>query len=206
MKPPSYWHKGKKYLAKRDKVMARLIKSHKGHLTTRNDVFFSLCKSIIGQQISVAAASSIFLRFNKVCKKKIKPSIVSKLSTNKIKACGLSKQKAKGIKCLANDILSKKFDPKKIKKMHDEEAIEYLSQLKQIGRWSAEMILMFTFNRANIWPILDLGLQKAISKNYKKKYLAPRSFVEKLHKKFSPMCTIAVWYLWRSIDNDPIQY
>jgi len=206
MKPPSYWHKGKKYLAKRDKVMARLIKSHKGHLTTRNDVFFSLCKSIIGQQISVAAASSIFLRFNKVCKKKIKPSIVSKLSTNKIKACGLSKQKAKGIKCLANDILSKKFDPKKIKKMHDEEAIEYLSQLKQIGRWSAEMILMFTFNRPNIWPVLDLGLQKAISKNYKKKYLAPRSFVEKLHKKFSPMCTIAVWYLWRSIDNDPIQY
>jgi DNA-3-methyladenine glycosylase II len=186
MKPPSYWHKGKKYLAKRDKVMARLIKSHKGHLTTRNDVFFSLCKSIIGQQISVAAASSIFLRFNKVCKKKIKPSIVSKLSTNKIKACGLSKQKAKGIKCLANDILSKKFDPKKIKKMHDEEAIEYLSQLKQIGRWSAEMILMFTFNRPNIWPSLDLGLQKAISKNYKKKYLAPRSFVEKLHKKFSP--------------------
>ena len=206
MKPPSYWHKGKKYLAKRDKVMARLIKSHKGHLTTRNDVFFSLCKSIIGQQISVAAASSIFLRFNKVCKKKIKPSIVSKLSTNKIKACGLSKQKAKGIKCLANDILSKKFDPKKIKKMHDEEAIEYLSQLKQIGRWSAEMILMFTFNRPNIWPILDLGLQKAISKNYKKKYLPPRGFVEKLHKKFSPMCTIAVWYLWRSIDNDPIQY
>jgi DNA-3-methyladenine glycosylase II len=206
MKPPSYWHKGKKYLAKRDKVMARLIESHKGHLTTRNDVFFSLCKSIIGQQISVAAASSIFSRFNKVCKKQIKPSIVSKLSTNKIKACGLSKQKARGIKCLANDILSKKFDPKKIKKMHDEEAIEYLSQLKQIGRWSAEMILMFTFNRPNIWPSLDLGLQKAISRNYKKKYLPPRSFVEKLHKKFSPMCTIAVWYLWRSIDNDPIQY
>ena len=206
MKPPSYWHKGKKYLTKKDKVMARLIKFHKGHLTTRNDVFFSLCKSIIGQQISVAAASSIFLRFNKACKKQIKPSVVSKLSTNKIKACGLSKQKAKGIKCLANDILSKKFDPKKIKKMNDEEAVEYLSQLRQIGRWSAEMILMFTFNRQNIWPVLDLGLQKAISKNYKKKYLPPRSFVEKLHKKFSPMCTIAVWYLWRSIDNEPIQY
>ena len=206
MKPPSYWHKGKKYLTKKDKVMARLIKFHKGHLTTRNDVFFSLCKSIIGQQISVAAASSIFLRFNKACKKQIKPSVISKLSTNKIKACGLSKQKAKGIKCLANDIISKKFDPKKIKKMNDEEAIEYLSRLRQIGRWSAEMILMFTFNRQNIWPVLDLGLQKAISKNYKKKYLPPRSFVEKLHKKFSPMCTIAVWYLWRSIDNEPIQY
>ena len=206
MKPPSYWHKGKKYLTKKDKVMARLIKFHKGHLTTRNDVFFSLCKSIIGQQISVAAASSIFLRFNKACKKQIKPSVISKLSTNKIKACGLSRQKASVIKCFSIDIISKKFDPKKIKKMNDEEAIEYLSQLRQIGRWSAEMILMFTFNRQNIWPVLDLGLQKAISKNYKKKYLPPRSFVEKLHKKFSPMCTIAVWYLWRSIDNEPIQY
>ena len=206
MKPPSYWHKGKKYLAKRDKVMARLIKSHKGHLTTRNDVFFSLCKSIIGQQISVAAASSIFSRFNKACKKKIKPSIVSKLPSNKIKACGLSKQKVKGIKCLANDILSKKFDPKKIKKMHDEEAIEYLSQLKQIGRWSAEMILLFTFNRPNIWPIQDIGLQRAISKNYKKKYLPPKSFINNLKNKFSPFCSVATWYLWRSIDNDPIQY
>ena len=206
MKPPSYWHKGKKYLTKKDKVMARLIKSHKGHLTTRNDVFFSLCKSIIGQQISVAAASSIFLRFSKACKKQIKPSVISKLSTNKIKACGLSRQKAKGIKCLANDIISKKFDPKKIKKMNDEEAIEYLSQLRQIGRWSAEMILMFTFNRQNIWPVLDLGLQKAISKNYKKKYLPPKNFVNFLRKRFSPYCSVATWYLWRSIDNEPIQY
>ena len=205
-KPPVYWHKGKKYLSNKDKAMSKLIKSHKGHLTTRNDVFFSLCKSITSQQISVSAASSIFLRFNKACGKRITPSIVSKLSTNKIKACGLSKMKAKGIKCLANDILSKKFDPKKIKKMNDEKAIEYLSQLKQIGRWSAEMILMFTFNRSNIWPVLDLGLQRAISKNYKKKYPPSKNFVEKLQKKFSPMCTIAVWYLWRSIDDEPIQY
>ena len=101
MKPPSYWHKGKKYLTKKDKVMARLIKFHKGHLTTRNDVFFSLCKSIIGQQISVAAASSIFLRFNKACKKQIKPSVISKLSTNKIKACGLSKTESQRYKMLS---------------------------------------------------------------------------------------------------------
>ena len=204
--PPSYWKKGKKHLVKKDKVMAKLIKSYRGHLTTRNDVFFSLCKSIIGQQISVAAANSIFLRFKKACKYKIKPSVVSKLPTHKIKACGLSRMKAKGIKSLSNDIISKKFDPKKIKNMNDEEAIQYLSQLRQIGRWSAEMILMFTFNRKNIWPVLDLGLQKAISKNYKKKYPPPQSFVEKLHKKFSPVCTIAAWYLWRSIDDEPIQY
>ena len=204
--PPNYWRSGKKYLAKKDTVMVKLIKSHKGHLITRNDVFFSLCKSIIGQQISVTAASSIFLRFKKICKNKIKPFVVSKLPTQKIKACGLSRMKAKGIKSLSKDILSKKFDPKKIKSMNDEEAIQYLSQLRQIGRWSAEMILMFTFNRQNIWPVLDLGLQKAISKNYKKKYPPPKNFVEKLRRKFSPQCTIAVWYLWRSIDDEPIQY
>ena len=204
--PPSYWQKGKRYLAKKDKVMVKLIKSYKGHLSTRNDVFFSLCKSIIGQQISVVAAGSIFLKFKKTCKNKIKPNVVSKLPMQTLKACGLSRMKAKGIKSLSNDLIRKKFDPKKIKSMNDEEAIQYLSHLRQIGRWSAEMILMFTFNRKNIWPVLDLGLQKAISKNYKKKYPPSKNFVEKLHKKFSPMCTVAVWYLWRSIDDEPIQY
>ena len=90
--------------------------------------------------------------------------------------------------------------------MDDNEAIEYLSSLKQIGRWSAEMILLFTFNRSNIWPIQDIGLLRAISNNYEKKYLPPKSFVKKLEKKFSPYCSVATWYLWRSIDDEPIQY
>jgi len=206
-KPPKYWSKAKKILSKRDKVMKKLINDYKdGSLVTRNDVFFSLCKSIIGQQISVAAANSVFLRFKKKCKNKINARTVSRLSFSSLKSCGLSKQKVKGIKDLAKRTINKTFKPSLINKMTDEEAIEYLSDLRQIGRWSAEMILLFTFNRSNIWPLQDIGLLRAISNNYNKKYFPPRVFLNKLHKKFTPYCSVATWYLWRSIDNEPIQY
>ena len=209
-KTPLYWNKAKKYLSKKDKVMFNLIKKYKSPtetvLTSRKDVFFSLCKSIIGQQISVAAANSVFLKFKKKCKNKITAKVVSKLTTTQLKSCGLSRQKVKGIKSLAQQVLKRKFNPKLIPKMSDEEAIIYLSQLRQIGRWSAEMILLFTYNRPNIWPIQDIGLLRAISKNYKKKYLPPESYVNLLKKKFSPYCSVATWYLWRSIDPEPIQY
>ena len=206
-KPPTYWKKAKKILAKRDKVMAKLISIYKdGSLVTRNDVFFSLCKSIIGQQISVAAANSVFFRFKRKCKGKINPKIVNSLSASSLKSCGLSKQKAKGIKELAKKLISKEFKPQLIKNMSDDEAIEYLSKLRQIGKWSAEMILLFTFNRPNIWPLQDIGLLRAISNNYKKKYFPPKKFLDKLYKRFSPYCSVATWYLWRSIDNEPIQY
>ena len=206
-KAPKYWAKAKRILSNRDKVMKALINNYKdGNLVTRNDIFFSLCKSIIGQQISVAAANSVFLKFKKKCENKINAKIVNKLSFNDLKSCGLSKQKVKGIQDLAKRTLNKSFKPSLIKKMTDEEAIEYLSELRQIGRWSAEMILLFTFNRSNIWPLQDIGLLRAISNNYKKKYFPPKTFVEKLHKKFTPYCSVATWYLWRSIDNEPIQY
>ena len=206
-KAPKYWAKAKRILSKRDKVMKALINNYKdGNLVTRNDIFFSLCKSIIGQQISVAAANSVFLKFKKKCENKINAKIVNKLSFNDLKSCGLSRQKVKGIQDLAKRTLNKSFKPSLIKKMTDEEAIEYLSELRQIGRWSAEMILLFTFNRSNIWPLQDIGLLRAISNNYKKKYFPPKAFVEKLHKKFTPYCSVATWYLWRSIDNEPIQY
>jgi DNA-3-methyladenine glycosylase II len=206
-KAPKYWAKAKKILCKRDKVMKSLISNYKdGNLITRNDVFFSLCKSIIGQQISVAAANSVFLKFKKKCKNKINAKTVSKLSFNSLKSCGLSRQKVKGIRDLAKRTLNKSFKPGLIKNMTDEEAIEYLSELRQIGRWSAEMILLFTFNRSNIWPLQDIGLLRAVSNNYKKKYFPPKSFLDKLHKKFTPYCSVATWYLWRSIDNEPIQY
>ena len=209
-KTPSYWNKAKKYLSEKDKVMFNLIIKYKSPsetvLTSRKDVFFSLCKSIIGQQISVAAANSVFLKFKKKCKNKITAKVVSKLTTSQLKSCGLSRQKVKGIKSLAQQVLKRKFNPKLISKMSDEEAIIYLSQLRQIGRWSAEMILLFTYNRPNIWPIQDIGLLRAISKNYKKKYLPPESYVNLLKKKFSPYCSVATWYLWRSIDPEPIQY
>ena len=206
-KPPFYWNKAKKFLAKKDKVIKNLIINYKdGFLITRNDVFFSLCKSIIGQQISVAAANSVFLQFNKKCKGKINPKKVHSLSSASLKSCGLSRQKVRGIKDLAKKILNKSFKPNLIKDMTDEEAIEYLSGLRQIGRWSAEMILLFTYNRSNIWPLQDIGLLRAISNNYKKKYYPPEVFLKKLNKKFTPYCSVATWYLWRSIDDEPIQY
>ena len=206
-KPPKYWARAKKILSRKDKVMKKLINNYKdGSLVTRNDVFFSLCKSIIGQQISVAAADAVFFKFKKKCKNKINARTVSKLSFSSLKSCGLSKQKVKGIKDLAKRTLNKTFKPNLIKKMTDEEAIEYLSELRQIGRWSAEMILLFTFNRSNIWPLQDIGLLRAISNNYNKKYFPPKIFLNKLHKKFTPYCSVATWYLWRSIDNEPIQY
>ena len=204
---PKYWNKAKKILSKKDKIMKKLILRYKDKsLVSRNDIFFSLCKSIIGQQISVAAANSVFLRFKKKCNNKITAKVVNKLSYSSLKRCGLSRQKAKGIKDLAKKIVNKKFKPSLIKKMNDEEAIEYLSKLKQIGRWSAEMILLFTYNRSNIWPLQDIGLLRAISNNYNKKYLPPERFVNKLRKKFSPYCTQAVMALWYSVDNEPVQY
>ena len=209
-KVPKYWNKAKKYLSKRDKTMSRLIKNYKSPseviLTSRRDIFFSLCKSIIGQQISVAAANSVFLRFKKKCNNKVTAKIVSKLTFNQLKKCGLSRQKVLGIKSLSKKMLDKSFNPKLILKMNDDDAISYLSELRQIGKWSAEMILLFTFNRPNIWPIQDIGLLRAISKNYKKNYLPPTKFVELLKKRFSPYCSVATWYLWRSIDPEPIQY
>ena len=209
-KAPKYWNKAKKYLSKKDKTLAKLMETYKGSsetvLISRKDIFFSLCKSIVGQQISVAAANSVFLKFKVKCKNKINPKQVSKLTKSQLKSCGLSKQKINGIKNLSKQILNKSFNPKLISKMSDEEAIIYLSGLKQIGRWSAEMILLFTFNRSNIWPIQDIGLLRAISKNYKKNYLPPENFVKLLQKRFSPYCSVATWYLWRSIDPEPIQY
>ena len=115
-KVPKYWNKAKKHLSKKDKIIAKLIKDYRSPsetiLTSRRDIFFSLCKSIIGQQISVAAANSVFLKFKKKCKSKINAKVVSKLSKSQLKSCGLSRQKILGIKNLAKQILDKSFNPK----------------------------------------------------------------------------------------------
>ena len=209
-KIPKYWNKAKRHISKRDKTMSKLIKKYQSPnetiLTSRKDIFFSLCKSIIGQQISVAAANSVFLKFKRIFNNKINAKKVSNLTFFQLKKCGLSRQKVLGIQSLAEQMINKSFNPKLISKMNDEEAIKYLSSLRQIGRWSAEMILLFTYNRSNIWPIQDIGLLRAISKNYKKRYLPPEKFVNMLKKRFSPYCSVATWYLWRSIDPEPIQY
>ena len=144
--------------------------------------------------------------WNKAKKHLSKKDRIMKNLINKYSDSNLTSRKVLGIKSLAKQTLEKSFNPKLIKKMNDEEAINYLSNLKQIGRWSAEMILLFTYNRSNIWPVQDIGLLRAISKNYKKKYLPPENFVNLLKKRYTPYCSVATWYLWRSIDPEPIQY
>ena len=150
-KKPKYWSSATRILSKKDYVMKKLILKYQDKtLSSRRDLFYSLCKSIIGQQISVAAANSVFKKFSKMCNGRINPSKVVILSPTNLKKCGLSRQKVKGIKELAEKFKNKSFDTKKIIKMNDEDAIDYLSNLRQIGRWSAEMILIFNLNRSNI--------------------------------------------------------
>ena len=213
MRKPSYWNKAKKYLSKKDKVMRKLILTYKDvTLTTRRDIFYSLVKAVCGQQVSTKSADAIFNRLKIRCKGKINPKVVNKLSLADLRRCGLSRMKALGLKDISKKIITKKFNPSLLKKMNDEDAITYLSSLRQIAVWSGMMILIFTLNRPNIWPTydkkktLDIGLLRAISKNYKKNYLPPVKFTNNLGKKFSPYCSVATMFLWRSIDTTAIQY
>tara|TARA_Y100000590_G_scaffold14224_1_gene17078 strand:+ start:891 stop:1517 length:627 start_codon:yes stop_codon:yes gene_type:complete len=204
---PVYWEKAKKILSKKDPILRRIIKKYnKGFLTTRNDPFFSLCRTIVGQQISTKAADSIWLKFEKKCKKRIIPSIVIKLSSYSLKSVGLSRQKVKYLKNIAKNFKNKSFDIKKIKKMKDEDAINYITRLKGLGVWSAEMFLMFNLNRSDIFPIKDIGMLRAISKNYKISYPPSKRFLNKISRLHAGYRTVFTWYMWRSIDPTDVEY
>ena len=206
-RPPSYWQKAKRILSKKDFVLKKIIKKYnKGFLTTRNDPFFSLCRTIVGQQISTKAADSIWAKFEKKCKKKIKPKIILKISSRNLKSAGLSRQKISYLKNIAKAFISKSFDVAKLKKMSDEEAINYITKLKGLGIWSAEMFLMFNLNRPNIFPVKDIGLLRAISKNYKTVYPPSKKILEKISKTHSGYRTVFTWYMWRSIDPTDVEY
>ena len=204
---PVYWHKAKRILSKRDPVLRGIIKKYKkGFLTTRNNPFFSLCRTIVGQQISTKAADSIWSKFERKCKKSIIPNKVLKLSTRTLKSAGLSRQKVSYLKNIAKAFKNKSFDIRELKKMNDEEAINYVTKLKGLGVWSAEMFLMFNLNRPDIFPIKDIGLLRAISKNYKTSYPPSKSFLNKISKLHAGNRTMFTWYMWRSIDSGEIEY
>ena len=206
-RPPYYWIKTKKILSKRDPVIKKIItKYNKGFLTSRNNPFFSLCRTIIGQQISIKAADSIWLKFEEKCKKKIKQKTVLKMPSRKLKSAGLSRQKVNYLKNIAKAFDDKSFDVKKLKKMNDEEAINYITKLKGLGVWSAEMFLMFNLNRPNIFPVKDIGLLRAISKNYKVSYPPSKKFLKKISKIHEGYRTVFTWYMWRSIDPSDVEY
>jgi DNA-3-methyladenine glycosylase II len=206
-KPPSYWHKAKKILSKKDPVLRKIIKKYnKGFLTTKNKPFLSLCRTIVGQQISVKAADSIWLKFEKKCKKKIKPKTILKLSSRTLKTAGLSRQKVSYLKNIAKNFNNRSFDIKRLKKMKDIEAINYITQLKGLGVWSAQMFLMFNLNRGDIYPTADIGLLRAISINYKTGYPPSKRFLNKISNLHLGYRTVLTWYMWRSIDPVDVKY
>ena len=204
---PVYWQKAKKILSKRDPILRKIIKKYKkGFLTTRNKPFFSLCRTVIGQQVSVASADSIWSKFSKKCKGSIKPRVVLKISSRNLKSAGLSRQKISYLKIIARAFENKSFNVREIKKMDDTKAIEYITKLKGLGVWSAEMFLMFNLNRQDIFPTKDIGLLRAISKNYKTTYPPSKRFLEKISKLHSGCRTVFTWYMWRSIDPTDVEY
>ena len=206
-RPPKYWYTAKKILSKRDPVFKKIIfKYNKGYLSNRNKPFLSLCRTIVGQQISTKAAESIWTKFEIKCKKKIIPKVVFKLPAQSLKKAGLSHQKITYLKNIAKNFKNRTFNVKEIKKMNDDSAIEYITKLKGLGVWSAQMFLMFNLNRPDIFPIKDIGLLRAISKNYKTSYPPNKRFLKKISDLHSGYRTVFTWYMWRSIDPVDVEY
>ena len=206
-RPPTYWYKAKRTLSKKDSVLRKIIKKYnKGFLTTKNNPFLSLCRTIVGQQISTKAADSIWAKFEKKCNRRINPKIVIKISSRNLRTAGLSRQKISYLKNIAKAFIRKSFDVAKLKKMNDSDAINYITKLKGLGVWSAEMFLMFNLNRSNIFPIKDIGLLRAISKNYKTSYPPSKKLLEKISKIHYGYRTVFTWYMWRSIDPVDVDY
>jgi len=204
---PVYWHKAKRILSKRDPVLRRVIKKYKkGFLTTRNNPFFSLCRTIVGQQISTKAANSIWSKFEKKCNKHIIPNTVLKLSSRTLKSAGLSHQKISYLKNIAKNFRNKSFNIRELKKMNDKDAINYITQLKGLGVWSAQMFLMFNLNRPDIFPTGDIGFLRAISKNYKVSYPPSKRLLDKISKLHIGYRSVFTWYMWRSIDSGEVEY
>ena len=206
-KPPKYWHKAKKILSKRDPVLREIIRKYKkGFLTTKKKPFFSICRTIVGQQISTKAADSIWRKFEIKCRKKISPKVILKLPARSLKSAGLSRQKITYLKNIAKSFKNKSFNIRDLKKMDDDLAINYITQLKGLGVWSAQMFLMFNLNRSDMFPTKDIGLLRAISKNYKVSYPPSKRFLNKISKKHFGYRSVFTWYMWRSIDPVDVEY
>ena len=206
MKKPKFWEKAKKDLIKKDKVLGKIIKNYpKDFLFTKSDPFYTLARSIVGQQISVSAAQAVWDRFeNKV--KVIKPKKIKNTHYMKLKSCGLSKQKITYLKSLSTAFIEMQIQPNKWAYLENELIIEELVKIKGIGRWTAEMFLIFNLCRPDIFPADDLGLIKGICKCYGFKYPISKDHALKLSKKWKPWRSVATWYFWRSLDPIPVEY
>jgi DNA-3-methyladenine glycosylase II len=197
---PKFWAQACRELSRQDPMMKKLISAYKGEkLKSRGQAFETLLRSIVGQQISVKAAQSIWKRVSDLTDVQSPEDVLSQTGED-LRACGLSGRKVEYAKDLAKHFTSGDVNPKRWRTASDEEVIEELIAVRGIGRWTAEMFLIFHLLRPNVFPVADLGLQKALSKAYKKKLpLGPRQWAT-FRKQFEPWCSVATWYLWRSLD------
>ncbi len=205
-KKPFFWIKAKKELKKKDKKLGKIIDSYpKDFLFSKSDPFLTLARSIVGQQISVKAAQSVW---DKLVLKigKINPEIIYRSHTITLKSSGLSRQKVIYLKNLSLAFLNKDIKINLWSKMGDEEIIEDLTQIKGIGRWTAEMFLIFNLCRADIFPLDDIGVIKGVCKVYNLKYPLEREKLIQIGDKWKPYRSVATWYLWRSLDPIPVEY
>jgi DNA-3-methyladenine glycosylase II len=195
------------HLQKNDPVFKRLLKSV-GPFTakTRRDRFGTLVSSIISQQISVAAARTIRGRLiDAVAPEKISPESLLKFDVDSLRAVGVSRQKATYVLDLAEKVDAGTLDLASIHRRDDEAVIQEMVQVKGVGRWTAQMFLMFSLGRLDVLPVDDLGLKNAIAKHYELDDLPDKHQMEALAENWRPYSTIACWYLWQSLKANTVQ-
>jgi len=203
---PDYWTAACDHLMKKDRVMRRLVPKFIGaSIETRGEPFVTLARSVVGQQISVKAAQSVWDRFSALMKT-VNPRAVSKLTVEDMRAAGLSGRKVEYIKDLADYFQTGKVSVKQWDAMEDEAIIAELIAIRGIGRWTAEMFLMFYLRRPDVLPLDDVGLLNGISKLYFSDEPVSRSEVRDLARAWEPYRSVATWYIWRSLDPDPVAY
>ena len=203
---PDFWDEACKHLMKKDRVMKRLIPQFgDACLQTRGDAFVTLARSIIGQQISVKAAQTVWDRFA-LLPKKMTPANVLKLKVDDMRAAGLSVRKVEYVVDLALHFDNGALHVKDWDSMGDEEIIAELVSIRGIGRWTAEMFLIFHLMRPNVLPLDDVGLINGISQNYFSGDVVSRSDAREVAAAWAPYCSVATWYIWRSLDPLPVAY
>ena len=203
---PDYWDRARRALGRKDPVLAAIIKAHPGvYMQQRGAPFFTLARAIVGQQISVKAAQSVWNRFE-ACVGKISPENVLARERKELRACGFSDRKVEYVADLAQHFVDGRIHVHKWPQMDDEAIIEELVEVRGIGRWTAEMFLMFNLLRPDVFPLDDLGLQKGIRVAYFKGRKVSLRTMRRLGEGWRPWRSVATWYLWRSLDPIPVEY
>jgi DNA-3-methyladenine glycosylase II len=203
---PEYWDRAKRTLARRDPVLAAIMRRHpRVHLVARGEPFKTLARAIVGQQISVKAAQSVWNRVLEVAPG-MTPGEVLAVKRPRLRACGLSDRKTEYIADLAQHFAEGTVHPHRWPQMEDEAVIAELVAVRGIGRWTAEMFLMFNLLRPDVYPVGDLGLVNAVRASYFKGRKVPLSRLRRLGESWQPWRSVATWYLWRSLDPVPVEY